>query len=186
MAPLKPCEKAQTVGRVGPEAVLVSDVLVALEEALDRQGDQLPPDQLDVQRKTWAKELMTAIEEATAGADARGSLDEVQAQRRSMLQQMLKGLIESKLIYEDAKKKIPTENFPKVEKQLMQQFEQVEVRKLMKKVEAESWRELDQQLRARGSSFERERQGFVQRTLAQQWVRQQVKFDEEVTFDQML
>jgi len=181
-----PFERAQMVGRVSAEAILVSDILATLDELLERNADRLPPEQVEVQRMNLIREVMTAVEEAAVGTLSRDQLTPEQEGRKNMLQQLLKQQVETKLVYIDAQKKIPTEHFPNVEKQSNKQFDQVEVKKLMKRFQVESWRELDQVLRSRGSSFERERRAFLEKFLSHEWLRSQVKFDEEVTFDQML
>jgi hypothetical protein len=181
-----PFERAQMVARVSAEAILVSDILATLDELLERNADRLPPEQMELQRKNLIREVMTAVEEAMAGTLSRDQLTPEQEGRKNMLQQLLKQQVETKLVYIDAKKKIPTEHFPNVEKQSNKQFDQIEVKRLMKRFQVESWRELDQVLRSRGSSFERERRAFLEKFLSHEWLRSQVKLDDEVTFDQML
>jgi len=112
--------------------------------------------------------------------------EELQRQVRMLMRQRLKNHIETKLIFLDAKQSIPEENFPNVEKSLGDHFEESELEKLLKRAKVQTRRELDQKFRQIGSSIEREKRAFMQRTLAQQWMRQKVKHDEEVTYDQML
>jgi len=107
-------------------------------------------------------------------------------QREVLIKQRLKSLIETKLISLDAKRNIPEEGWPNIEKQLSKQFEVDEVEKLIKKSGLNSRRELDQKLRALGTSLEREKRAYVERILAQQWMRQQIKHDEEITYDKMV
>ena len=56
----------------------------------------------------------------------------------------------------------------------------------MKKAGVGTPHEFDQKLRTLGTSLEREKRAFIERTLAQEWIRQQVKRDEEITYDQMV
>ena len=187
------------VGRVGSEAILVSDVLDTLEtmlanrkEELEKKAEKIPPEQWEAQRKYLTSEMLKAIDEAVAGTSDRGAamdLPEEQAarlERKANLKQLLKQQIEAKLIYQDFRKTIPAENYSNVDKQLKKQFDESEINKLLKQAGVDSWRELDQQLRSRGSSLEREKQKFMQSVIVQEWLRQQVKFDEEVTYDQMI
>jgi parvulin-like peptidyl-prolyl isomerase len=69
---------------------------------------------------------------------------------------------------------------------LTKHFEEGELDKLMKKAGVSTPREFDQHLRTLGTSLEREKQAFIERTLAQQWVHQQIKPNEETTYDQMV
>jgi hypothetical protein len=180
-----PFERARMVARVGADAILVSDLQTVLEEMLDKNLERLAPEQSESQRKMYRGQLLTAVEEAAGGALSAERLTADQQQRKAILQQLLKEQISLKLVFNDARKKIPSENFPNVEKQFNKQFEQFELKKLMSRYQAESWRDLDQALRARGTSFDRVRRESFERNLFQQWLRQQVKFDEEITLEQM-
>lgn len=112
--------------------------------------------------------------------------DQMDAQRELLEQKLLTGLIETKLIFHDAKRTIPTEAWSHVESQLTKRFEEVELDKMMQKAEANTRREFDQKLRALGTSLEREKRAFIERSLAQEWVHQQVKPEEEIAYDQMV
>ena len=111
---------------------------------------------------------------------------QLEAQRQKLIQQRLKGIIQTKLIFQDAKRTIPSEGWSHIEKQLNKQYEEVELERTMKKAKVDTRQAFDQKLRTFGTSLEREKRAFVERTLAQQWVRQQVKHDEEVTHGQMV
>lgn len=85
--------------------------------------------------------------------------------RELLLQQRLKGLIETKLIFQDAKRTIPADNWSNVEKQLTKLFEEVELEKMMKKAGVSTSREFDRKLRTLGTSLEREKRAFIERSL---------------------
>ncbi|NQU25780.1 MAG: peptidyl-prolyl cis-trans isomerase [Candidatus Nealsonbacteria bacterium] len=110
---------------------------------------------------------------------------QVEMQRKLLTQQLLKNLIETKLIYNDARRTIPEENFPQVEKSLAEQFDKVELKNLMERAKVETRQELEATLLAMGSSLQRERRAFAERTLTRQWFRQQIKPNEEITVDEM-
>jgi len=112
--------------------------------------------------------------------------DQLEKQRELLIKQRLKNIIETKLIAQDAKHSIPEEGWPHIEKQILKQYEDVELERMMKKAGAGTAREFDQKLRALGTSLDREKKAYVERTLAQQWVRQQIKRDDEITYDQMV
>jgi parvulin-like peptidyl-prolyl isomerase len=69
---------------------------------------------------------------------------------------------------------------------LSKQYDDVELPKLVKKAGVDTPQEFDRKLRLLGTSLEGERRAFMERSLAQQWVHQQVKPDEETTYDQMM
>jgi hypothetical protein len=106
--------------------------------------------------------------------------------RTKLTKDRLLSRIQSKLIYLDAKSNIPPEGMTSVEKQIIKYFESNELPNMQKRSNVESAKELDQKLRSLGSSLEREKKTFIERTLAQQWVHQQIKPNEEITYDQML
>jgi hypothetical protein len=181
-----PFTRMQMVGWVGSDAILVSDVLDTLGELFDRNGDQIPPEQRESQRANLIQDVLAAVDEALSGTLQGTSLTPEEQSHKAMLRQLLKQQIETKLLYIEAKRKIPAEQLPNVEKQFNKQFEQNEVKKLMKQYQVETWRDLDQVLRARGSSYERERRAIFEKGLGQEWLWTQIKRDEEITYEQMI
>lgn len=133
-----------------------------------------------------ASEVMAGIDEMIERNRGRMPEDELQRQRELLIRQRLRQQIETKLIYGDAKRAIPEERFPEIEKSLRKQFEETELPSMMERGGVATRQELDEKLRQLGTSLEREKRTFVQRALAREWVRQQVKPDEEITYDQML
>lgn len=204
--PLIPCERAQMVAAVGNEAILVADLLSAAQENMDRNMKQQlesrrrkmlsagrPQEEIDSlarqlaeERERWMAELNLAIAEALEGGIAPERMSADQQARRKLLEMLLKHQIEMKLALYDAKRKIPKDNMPAIEKQLINHFNQTQLPQMLKEFGAETYRELDEQLRRRGTTLERERQGFIERALAQQWLYQQAKVEEEISFEQML
>jgi parvulin-like peptidyl-prolyl isomerase len=112
--------------------------------------------------------------------------EQVDQYRELLIQKRLRSLIETKLIYQDARRTLPTEAWPNVEKQLTKQFDEVELDKMMKKAGASTRREFDEKLNTLGTSLDREKRAFIERTLAGEWIHRQVKRDEEPTYDQMV
>ena len=112
-----------------------------------------------------------------------GQLEEV---RKTLIRQRLKPLIETRLIFQDAKRGIPAEGWTHVEQQLSKQFEEVEQEKMMKKAGASTPREFDQKLRALGTSLEREKRAFSEIALVQEWKRMQIKPEEEPSLEQLM
>ncbi len=110
---------------------------------------------------------------------------QIEMQRKLLTQQLLKNLIETKLIYNDARRSIPEENFPQVEKSLAEQFDNAELKNMMKRAKVATRQELEAKLRTMGTSLQREKRAFAERTLSRQWVRQKIKPNEEITVDQM-
>jgi parvulin-like peptidyl-prolyl isomerase len=112
--------------------------------------------------------------------------DQIEVTREVLIKKQLKTLIQNKLVYLDAKQKIPSEGWSQVEKQLDKAFDEGELDKMMKRVGVTSRRELEWKLQKLGTSLERERRSFGERELARQWIHMQIKRDDEVTPDQMI
>jgi len=134
----------------------------------------------------FAYEIMGGVNEVLERYKDKIPPDQLEMQRTMLIKQRLRSRIESKLIYQDVKRTIPAEGIAEVEKKIANHWDSTELPKMAKRAGVESTKELDQKLRSMGSSLDRERASFIERTLAQQWVRQQVKPDEEITYDQMM
>jgi hypothetical protein len=131
-------------------------------------------------------DVVPGIDDIRATYRGKISDAEIEAQLKEVLRKRLPPHIETKLVYWDAKRTIPPENFPHIEESLGKLFEKKEIKDLMKRLDVASRRELEQKLDAAGTSLERQRRAFTQKSLAQQWVRQQIKRDKEITFDQLV
>jgi hypothetical protein len=106
--------------------------------------------------------------------------NQIEAVRTHRIQEQLQQIIGYKLIYIDARREVAAESFPGIEAKLADYFDKVEIDRLMKLSKANSRDELDTKFRALGSSLYREKHAFMERTLAQEWVRQKVKFEGQI------
>ncbi|MGA2030804.1 MAG: peptidyl-prolyl cis-trans isomerase [Thermoguttaceae bacterium] len=181
-----PCEGSQILARVGGDVVLAIDVLSAAGEVIEHNKDRFKPEEMDAQRQKLVADLSGAINELITQNGRSGSSADLDPGKRSMIQQLLRQQIETKLIFQDAQRTIPEESMKNVQETLGRQFEQSELKKLLKRENAVSREELEWKLRARGDSLEREKRTYMQRTLSQQWVREKLKIDEEITHEEML
>lgn len=100
--------------------------------------------------------------------------------------QILKQIIESKLVYNDAVHTVPATNFGAIESKINEVFDTTQLPELMKTNGVTTRQELDTKLRERGSSLDRMRRSFFERTLSSQWLRQGIKMDEEVPVSEIL
>ncbi len=188
VAEAKPFLGAHAIARVGKEAVTVSDVLAQVPTLVDRNRGKVPDELLEEQREALTRDLNRAIEEAFARQNAPPGRLVIQSEqlRAQMLDQVLKNQIQTLLVFLDAQRSIPEEGFPEVRRQIDEGFEKQVVPDLLKRAGAGSRRELDEWLRSRGTSLERQKRAFFHQTLAQQWIRQHVNVNEETTYEQML
>jgi hypothetical protein len=119
------------------------------------------------------------------------SPEEMEKGREFLTQKRLREVIETRLVYQDAKREVPSEGWPHIEEDLRKEFEGesgdpampqvVTLEKLMKRTGANSRRELDEKLRSLGTSLEQEKRLAMEASLAHKWVASQLKRDEEVT-----
>ncbi len=134
----------------------------------------------------FAYEIMGGVNEVLEKYKDKVSADQLDMLRTRLIKERLMSRIETKLVYLDVKQTIPAEHLPDVEKQITKYFDSSELPNMLKRSGAGSMTELDQKLRGLGSSLEREKKTFIEKTLTQQWVHQRIKRDEEITYDQML
>lgn len=133
-----------------------------------------------------AGEVLGSVNELIEQNKDRIPKDQLEEQRAMLVRQKLKQKIETKLIYQDARRTIPKENIPMIEEKLGEYFEKEELPGLMERSGAKSRQELEQKLQGFGTSLDRERRTFMERALAQQWVHEQIKSDGEISHEQML
>ena len=169
-----PCEDARILARVGSEVVLTAEALAyVVREVFDPTSGIHGTQPSELSRAAWA------ILNAPAGQVS-------EQQRKSLLRAGVNVAIETKLLYLDARRSIPDDNYPNVEKQLEKFFEESELPELLKAAQVRSRRELNDELCRLGSSLEWQKRIFMERSLARQWMRGSIKFDEPITHDAML
>jgi len=183
---MKPCEGALMLARVGTEVVLASELIGGIDEALAREGSKLSPEAIEAKRQRILQEVQKGISELATGGVDRKMSSQTELQREMLIRQLLMQQIATKLIYCDARQTIPEENFPQVEENLSKKFDEIALEGLLKRYRVGSRRELDQKLRTMGSSLEKRRRAFVQKALADGWTREQIKPDQEPTYNEML
>jgi len=151
------CEGAQILARVGSEIVLASEVLPVANETL-----------------------------STVEGIEKESERNIALAREQLVRRMLPGYIDMKLLYVDAKRTLPPEAIENINKQLGKRFEEVEVAERLKKLKLNSRRELEEKLKQWGSSLEREKQAFIEKSIAQQWVFEKSRKEEEISHEELL
>jgi len=105
--------------------------------------------------------------------------------RKMFMKQQLEPLLDTKLVYADARRTIPAENFPKIEETLGKKFEEDQVPHLCKTTKTKSRAELDAKLREMGTSLAQRKQAYTETVLYHQWLREQVDDDKEITHDEL-
>jgi hypothetical protein len=166
---LKPCAGSRIIAHVGSEAILESDVVL---RSFDKQGS--------------VAEVIGAVDVVIEKNKNRIPPDQLETQRDLLLKKTLSSIMQDKLVYQDAKRTIPAEGLANFEKKLAEMFDTDEQPKLMKNAKVATAREYDQKLRTLGTSLEHEKRAFIERTLAREWAHQQVKPNDDNTYDQMV
>jgi hypothetical protein len=133
-----------------------------------------------------AGELLPHIDAQLKQYAGKVPAEEIEKQRRLALKNLLPQLLEQKLLYLDFLRTAPPERLKEINDKLGEKFDEAKLEGMMKKHEATSLVQLEEKLRGIGSSLEKERRRFAEQTLAQEMVRRNVKYDFEVTFDELL
>ena len=106
--------------------------------------------------------------------------------RMSIMEKMLRPMIEEKMIVVAALQVIPEEAIPAIEEQVDKQFYGGQTKDLMARAKVTSLAELETILNESGSSIELQKQIFFERSLAAQWMQQQVVDSRPITHQEML
>ena len=149
-------ETALVVARVGPEVVLEADLLTP--KAIE-----------------W-------LEKVTPGMPP----EQVRQLRLQICQQVLPQHLETLLVYVDACREIPEDKLPEIRTNVDRAFDEQQLPRLMKEADAPNSLEYEKSLRARGMSLDRMRKMFFERGLAPEWLRKNVKPDEEIAHAELI
>ncbi len=150
-------DNATIVARINGEAVLAGELLDVVNERLAENDDRVPKD-----------------------AESQEQL------RQQLMRNMLSGLLDTKMIAQQAKKKIPKDNLPKVEDELSKEFDKEYLGKMLEQHRLENRAELDLKFKKWGTSLARVRKSHIEGLLARKWMFMQLKLNEEITRDEML
>lgn len=131
-------------------------------------------------------DIMSQVNDVLAKNADRIPPNQLEQARQFLLKQRLEQAIETKLVMSDVRRKIPADKMKEIQAKIGETFDEVEVPKAMARGNFTSRAQLEEDMRKLGSSIDRERRAFVERMLAMSWVQQNVKYDEEVTHEQML
>jgi hypothetical protein len=149
-------DAAMIVARVGPEVVLESDLLTP--KALE-----------------W-------LDGAAKGLTP----EQVRALRLQICQQVIDQHVETLLVFVDACREIPEDKLPEIRENVNKAFDEQMLPNLMQEAKAANSIEYERMLRAKGQSLERMRKMFFERGLAQEWMRRNVKADDEIPHADMI
>lgn len=107
--------------------------------------------------------------------------EQVEQQREMLTAMRMRQLIETKLLYGDAKRTIQAKNaegWSKLVEDIGKDFESRELQRQIKRAKIGTRAELDAMFAKMGTSVEREKRAFIERAIASQWLHQQTESNE--------
>ncbi len=154
----------EIIVRTGGEVILAGDLLASINEGLEARVKNSGRSLADI------------------------APDELDAARVAEMKRQLPRAIESKLLFIEARRKIPKDNLPKVEEHANQIFEKEELKRMMDNYKIKTRGELDARLHQYGTSIDAQRRAFFERGVGMQFLHQQTSGGEEkeVSHDEML
>ncbi|MGI9428561.1 MAG: peptidylprolyl isomerase [Bythopirellula sp.] len=133
-----------------------------------------------------ASDVLWQVDQLIAANRDRIPADKIAEVKQMFLRQQVMGMIDTKILYADFRRKVPAENLPSILENLAKPFEEQEVPRLVKMFDLNDRTELDALLRQSGTSIVDMQQQFNERTIAGEWLRQMMPKPKEVTHEEML
>ena len=133
-----------------------------------------------------ASDVLWQVDQLIAANRDRIPPEKIQEAKRALLRQQVMGLIDSKILYADFRRKVPAENLPMIQDNLAGPFEEQEIPRLLKMLKLKNRNELDALFRKSETSIADVQRQFNERTIAGEWLRQMVPKPKEITHEQML
>ena len=182
-----PIEGGQWLARDGSDNVLSGDLFGGIYDLFDRAVDKkLPPERQEQVRRQLVQAIREAVDDLAAHTNDPNPLAGVASDHQTLLRNLLRGHLETLEVCNDARNLIPAESLDHIQESMAKDFEELQLKKLMKQADVQSRDELDRKLRSYGSSLDREKEWFMRRDMAGQWMGQQLKSDEEITHQELL
>lgn len=107
-------------------------------------------------------------------------------QRKLLAQQYVSQLVVQKMVYADCRRSLNEKALPQIDESLKKNFEEKELPKMLEQLEANSRAELEQKLKAQGTSLDRLRRASMERNMTGQWMYEKTKDDREITYLDLL
>ncbi len=156
-------ESAQILARIGNETILASDVVPLAEQALEER-----------------------LKDASEAQRAAIPPEQYEKLKWQFTKVLLEQLVEVKIRYADAVANIPKENLPQVKANINESFDKTALKKLMERYGAATRSDLEEKMAAQGQSLDRQRQMYLERSLAGGWESQHVKENREIAVSDQL
>jgi hypothetical protein len=154
---VKPSGGDDVLARVGEEAIYSRDITPQIDRYLAQFKDKLTSEEINMRH------------------------GEFESKRDELIKKSLQAAVESKLIFQDAKRELPEEGMTAVEKQIGNVFDKKELPKLIKREGVVNAEELENKLQAQGNSVEQEKQNFFEKVLVSEWARRKLKKEDAIS-----
>jgi hypothetical protein len=100
-----------------------------------------------------------------------------------LMRQLMMGMLDTKILYADFCRTVPAENLPKINETLQKPFEESEIPRLMEMLNVDSRKALDDRLVASGTSLKDVQRQFVEKQIAQQWLKEKMPRPEPISYE---
>lgn len=107
------------------------------------------------------------------------------SQRQLLTKEVLKRLIQNKLVLVDARRSLPPEALPSMRKRVDESFEEEHISKVMEDMKVTTRAELESKLLEIGSSIEAQKRTYFERSIASYWIGEKVKDDAPVGYAEL-
>jgi hypothetical protein len=111
---------------------------------------------------------------------------EVQAQKREFMKIRLKQIVETRMIVNEARRKIPEEGYKKAMEKFDEEFYKTVAPKMAAERKLPGVPELEAQLRKDGTTLEREQRAFAEQVLSNSWVSQNTKINKDIAHAELV
>ncbi len=159
----QPLEDCEVLARVNSEVILACEIAWEADFVLNQRLATLPPEQV-----------------------AQIPADELAKVKDQILEQMLMSRLDMALFYADFRSNAPQADLESIHKSLDASFLAQELPMMMKRLEAKSVKELEEKFVSLGTSLAERREDYNRKMIARSWLTETVKFNKEVTHDEML
>ncbi len=112
--------------------------------------------------------------------------EQFEAEKMKLMKLFLEQTIETKIVFADAMAKFPKENLAKMHDAVNEQFEKNIIGNMMEKTKAANRADLEKKLAESGSSLDKQNRAFFERSVAAQWMRQNMKTPSEIPLADVL
>lgn len=160
--PTQELEGTKVLARVGGDTIFAGEVLSSVNSLLARSSG------MDIRNPELLKDPAFI------------------RQRDQWVKARLQQVIETRIIVNEAKRKIPKEGYEKAMAKFFEEFDKTVLPQMLKERKFPDLQAYEAQLRKEGTTLEREKNAWAESVLRSSWINQTVKSTQEVTHMQML